>query len=75
VKIILQDAETELKTCCDDLFEKVFRDFDHVCPQKEDDGFQALEKGKVLRKEMEEAKEVLEGPVKEALASAGIREK
>ena len=69
---LLQDAESELKARCDDLFGKVFRDFDQICPKQEDDGFQALERGKELKKDIDEARQVLEGPARDALLSAGI---
>jgi hypothetical protein len=39
---------------------------------QEDAGFRALERGKDLGGEIEAARKVLEGPVKEALASARI---
>ncbi|KAF1940596.1 hypothetical protein EJ02DRAFT_455900 [Clathrospora elynae] len=72
VATLLQEVETELKTSCDDLFLKIFHSFDQICLRQEDDGFQALEMGKELREDIEEARRVLEGPAEEALLGAGI---
>ena len=70
--LLLQAADSELKKGCDDIFLKIFHNFDLICPIQEDDGFQALERGKELRKDIEEAKQILEGRAREALRSAGI---
>jgi len=70
---LLQAADSELKKGCDDIFIKIFHNFDLICPKQEDDGFQALERGKELREDIEKAKRILEGPAREALLSADIR--
>ncbi|KAF2036583.1 hypothetical protein EK21DRAFT_95836 [Setomelanomma holmii] len=63
---LLLAADSELKKMCDEIFDK-------ICPVQEDDGFRALDRCKELKKDIDEAKRILEGPEKEALASAGIK--
>ncbi|KAH7093120.1 hypothetical protein FB567DRAFT_432971 [Paraphoma chrysanthemicola] len=70
---LLLTSNSELKKGCDEIFEKIYYNFDQICPVQEDDGFRALERGKELKKDIDEAKSILEGPAKEALLSAGIK--
>ncbi|KAH7083166.1 hypothetical protein BKA63DRAFT_404183 [Paraphoma chrysanthemicola] len=69
----LLTVDSELKKGCEEIFEKIYYNFDQICPVQEDDGFHALERGKELKKDIDEAKRILEGPAKEALLSAGIK--
>jgi hypothetical protein len=71
-RMLLQDAEAELKIRCDDVFAKIGIEFDLICPVQEDDGFQALERGKELRSDIEAARGVLDGEVKGVLPSVWI---
>ena len=58
---------------CDDVFIRVFANFDIICPQREDDGRMALQRGKELRRDIEMARELLEGKAMEKLERAGVR--
>ncbi|KAH3943084.1 hypothetical protein HBI56_100790 [Parastagonospora nodorum] len=71
--VLLQTADSALKKGCDEIFVEIFHNFDQICPEQEDYAFKALERGKELRGDIEQARQVLEGEVKEALLSAGIK--
>jgi hypothetical protein len=69
---LLRDADSELKKGCDEIFINIFRNFDQICPEQEDGGLKALERGKELKRNIDQAQRNLE-EAKEALLSAGIK--
>lgn len=71
--MLLQAADAELKKGCDEIFVRIFHNFDLVCLKQEGHRFQASNRGKELRADIEKAKQVLQGLAREALLSADIR--
>jgi hypothetical protein len=70
---LLRIDEAQSKKARDDVLVIILRNLDQVCAEQEHDGFRALEYGKELRKDIDEAKRILETPAKETLLSAAIR--
>lgn len=70
---LLRIAETQPKKACGDVFVAVLRNLDRICLEQEDDGSRTLECVKELRKDINEAKRILETPAKEMLLTADIR--
>jgi hypothetical protein len=70
---ILEDAEKGVMKVCKELFEKVLHDFNQVCLEAGDLSSLAPTRRAELGAKVKDAQAIVNGPVKDALISCGIK--
>jgi hypothetical protein len=73
IKTLIPATEADFNRHLVNVFAKIGRDFDLVCPEQEDGGLGVLDLGKGLLEVVTAVKQVLEGDAREALLEAGLR--
>ncbi|KAF2116374.1 hypothetical protein BDV96DRAFT_51219 [Lophiotrema nucula] len=72
IKMVLDKAADDLVKSCGLVYDKLMHDFDHVCPEREDNGVKALKRREALGKKVKKAKETLDGEIRERLVECGV---
>jgi hypothetical protein len=69
---VMDTADRSMVDGCKKVIDGVMHDFNQVCPEREDNGVQALKRREVLGKKVREGKKIVDGELRETLAECGI---
>lgn len=69
---VMDDADKSMVVQCETVLDAIMHDFNQVCPEREDNGVQALKRRETLGKKVKDGRDELEGPVRNTLLQCGV---
>lgn len=69
---VMEEADKSMVVGCEKILDGVMHDFNQVCPEREDNGIQALKRREVLGKKVREGKKKVDGELRQLMTECGI---